>query len=147
MFVFAVKYKLWLNTKYKSCTARVSKSNCSVDHMRTYKITRGPHCDADETIAVPESNFTSYFLRKVSWIIGKSFLAVSLFVLINSSRLRNLFTRCCGGKIHRRTWNTSRSTAIADGSAGSTPRRDQARSEMQLHHVGLGRHLGRLPGG
>jgi len=31
-----------------------------------YKVTRGPHYDADATIAVPELNFTSYFLRKVS---------------------------------------------------------------------------------
>ena len=47
-----------------------------------------------------------------------------------------------GGNIHRRTWNTSRSTSIPDSSAGSTPRRDQARSEMQLLH--LGRPLGRF---
>jgi len=53
----------------------------------TYKVTRGPHCDADATITVPELNFTSYFLRKVSWIIGKSFLAVSMFVLIFSALL------------------------------------------------------------
>jgi len=40
-----------------------------------------------------ETAFTYYFLRKVSWVIGKSFLAVSIFVLIDPSRLRNLFTR------------------------------------------------------
>jgi len=73
--------------------AGVSNSNCSVGHMRTHKVTCGAHYDADATIAVPELNFTPYFLRKVSRIIGKSFLAVSTFVLINSSRLRNLFTR------------------------------------------------------
>ena len=44
----------------------VSNSNCSVCHMRTYKVTRGPHYDVDATIAVPELNFTSCFLRKVS---------------------------------------------------------------------------------
>jgi len=44
----------------------VSNSNCSVGHMRTYKVTCGPHYDADATIAVPELNLTPYFLRKVS---------------------------------------------------------------------------------
>jgi len=33
-----------------------------------------------QQLAVPELNFTSYFLRKVSRIVGKSFLEVSLFV-------------------------------------------------------------------
>ena len=46
--------------------SEVSNSNCSVGHMRTYKVTHGPHNDADTTIAVPELNFTSNFLRKVS---------------------------------------------------------------------------------
>jgi len=32
-----------------------------------------------------------------------------------------------------------------DSSGGSTPRRDQARSEMQLLHLGFGRPLGRFP--
>ena len=49
-----------------SFTSEVSNSNCSVGHMRTYKVTHGPHNDADTTTAVPELNFTSYFLRKVS---------------------------------------------------------------------------------
>jgi len=35
-----------------------------------------------------------------------------------------------GDNIPRRTRTTSRSTAISDGSAGSIPRQDQARSEM-----------------
>jgi len=35
-----------------------------------------------------------------------------------------------GGNSTRRTWNTSRSTAISDSSAGSSPWRDQGRSEM-----------------
>jgi len=34
--------------------------------MGAYKVTRGPQYDADATVAVPELNFTSYFLRKVS---------------------------------------------------------------------------------
>jgi len=34
--------------------------------MGTYKVTSGPQYDADATVAVPERDFTSYFLRKVS---------------------------------------------------------------------------------
>ena len=49
-----------------------------------------------------------------------------------------------GDSSPRRTWNTSRSTAISDGSAGSTPRRDQARSEMHSLHLGLGWSLNRF---
>ena len=49
-----------------------------------------------------------------------------------------------GGNIHRRTWKTSRSTAISDSSAGSTPRRYQARSMMKSRHLVHGRHLGRF---
>ena len=140
--------------------------------MKTCKVTLGPQYDANATIAVPELKFTTYFLRKASWILGKSFLAVSTFVITNSSSLRNyahslaswaLFnagketnvnvihfihfharfssSEGCGGNIYRRTWNTSRSTAISDSFGGSTPRRDQARSEMQSLHLGLGRHL------
>ena len=45
----------------------------------------------------------------------------------------------------RRTQNTSRSTAISHSSAGSTPRRDQARSEVQTLHLGFGRLLGCFP--
>jgi len=33
---------------------RVSNSNCSKGQMRTYKVTRGPHYDADETLLVQE---------------------------------------------------------------------------------------------
>jgi len=40
----------------------------------------------------------------------------------------------CGGSSSSRTWNTSRSTAISDSSAGSTPRRYQA-------SLGLGRSI------
>jgi len=43
-----------------------SNSNCSVVHVRTYKVTRGLHYDVDATAAVPELNFTPCFLRKVS---------------------------------------------------------------------------------
>jgi len=32
----------------------VSNSNCSESQMRTYKVTRGPHYDADAITAVPE---------------------------------------------------------------------------------------------
>ena len=42
---------------------------------------------------------------------------------------------------------TSRSTAISDSSTASTPRRDQARSEMQSLHLVLGRPLGLFPAG
>jgi len=38
----------------------VSNSNCSVGHMRTYKVTLGPHYDADATKALlklPENSF------------------------------------------------------------------------------------------
>jgi len=52
--------------------------------------------------------------------------------------------RVAGGNIPRRTWNISRSTAISDSSSDSTPRWDQAMSEMQSLHLGLGRPLGRF---
>jgi len=43
----------------------VANSKCSVGHISTYEVTRGPHYDADATMAVailPETAFTSYFL-------------------------------------------------------------------------------------
>jgi len=43
----------------------------------------------------------------------------------------------CEGSSPRRTCNVSRPTAISDGSAGSTPRRDPARLEMKSLHLGL----------
>jgi len=49
------------------------------------------------------------------------------------------------GTSPRRTQNTSRSTAIPDSSVGSTPRRDQARSEVQTLHLVFGRPLGCFP--
>ena len=40
----------------------VSNSNGSVDQMRTCKVTRGPHYDADETIAVPEFTKSRFYI-------------------------------------------------------------------------------------
>jgi len=44
------------------CRVGVSNSNCSVGHMSTYKVTRGPHYDADATMAVPELTRNSLYL-------------------------------------------------------------------------------------
>jgi len=51
------------------------------------------------------------------------------------------------GSSPRRTRNSSRSIGISNSSAGSTPRRHQARSEMKSRHLVLGRTLGRIPVG
>ena len=121
--------------------------------------------------------FVYYFLRKVSWIIGESFLAVSTLVSIDSSRLgtcslssENFWTPVNKpdnvnviyfihfhahfsskegreGNRPRMTWNTSRSTTISDSSAGPTPRQNHARSEMQSLHLVVGRPLDRFPVG
>jgi len=40
----------------------VPNSSCSVGQMRTCKVTRGPHYDADETIAVPELIKNSFYI-------------------------------------------------------------------------------------
>jgi len=59
--------------------------------MRTYKVTRGPHYDYPRvalwrwrnnggTWTFLETVFTSYILRKVSWVTGKSFPAMSTFL-------------------------------------------------------------------
>jgi len=58
---------LWKQTHVDSCSifrsqrynnghfkAGVSNSNWSVGHMRVYEVTRGPHYDADATMAVPK---------------------------------------------------------------------------------------------
>jgi len=45
-------------------------------------------------------------------------------------RARFSFRESRGGSHPRRTRDSLRSTAISDSSAGSTPRLDQARSEM-----------------
>jgi len=47
--------KFWVALLFAVHIAGFSNSNCSVGHM-TYKVTRGPHYDADARIAVP---FTS----------------------------------------------------------------------------------------
>ena len=52
--------------------------------------------------------------------------------------------RVVGGNSPRRTWNISWSTVISDSSNDSTPRWDQAMSEMQSLHLGLGQPLGRF---
>ena len=75
--------KLVFKQTRHASNAGISNSNFSVGQMKTCKVSRGPHYDADEIIAVPEltkTAFTSCFLRKVSWIIGKSFLTVSTFI-------------------------------------------------------------------
>jgi len=52
-----------------------------------------------------------------------------------------------GGDSRSRTRSTSRSKAISGNFSGSTPRRDQARSETQSRHLVLGQPLGRFPVG
>jgi len=37
-------------------------SNCSVGHIRTFKVTRGPHYDADTTVGVPELTRNSFYI-------------------------------------------------------------------------------------
>ena len=66
-------------------------------HMRTHKVTRGPHYIADATMSVSEFARNSIYIlfpaKGITNYIGKSFLAVSTFAVINCNRLRNLFTR------------------------------------------------------
>jgi len=38
----------------------VSNANCSVGHMKTLKVTRGPHYDADTAMVVPELTRNSF---------------------------------------------------------------------------------------
>ena len=59
----------------------VSNSNCSVGHIRTYKVTRGPHYDADATIAVHELNFT--FISCESIMNYRQIIYSRLYVRIN----------------------------------------------------------------
>jgi len=70
---------------------RVSNSNSSKGQMRAYEVIRGAHYDYPEaalwrwrnsgrTWTFLETAFTSYFLQKVSWVVGKSLLAISTFV-------------------------------------------------------------------
>jgi len=42
--------------------AGVSNSNWSVGQMGSYKVIRGPHCDAEATIAVPECTRSSFYI-------------------------------------------------------------------------------------
>jgi len=48
--------------------------------MRTIEVTRGPYYDAKRsnsgTLTLLRTAFTSYFLQKLSWVAGKSFVAV-----------------------------------------------------------------------
>jgi len=46
----------------QSLWPRVSNSNCFVGHMRTYKVTCGPHYDADTAVAVPELTSNSFYI-------------------------------------------------------------------------------------
>jgi len=51
--------------------------------MKAYKVTEEAlwrWCNNGCTWTLLETAFTSYFLRKVTWVIGKSFLSVSTFV-------------------------------------------------------------------
>jgi len=56
----------------------VSNSNCSEGQMRTYTVTQSKGRIMTLTqqwryLTLLEISFTSYFLRKVSWVISKSF--------------------------------------------------------------------------
>jgi len=64
----------------------VANSNRCEGQMRTHKVNRMPHFmtirglhwrNNGRAWTLPETAFTSYFLRKVLWVIGKSFVAVS----------------------------------------------------------------------
>jgi len=41
-----------------------SNLGCSVGQMRTYKVTRGPHCDADATMNLTRNSFCNLFPAK-----------------------------------------------------------------------------------
>jgi len=64
--------------------------------MRTHKVTRGPHYIADATMSASEFARNSIYIlfpaKGIMNDIGKSFLAVSTFAVINCNRLNNLFT-------------------------------------------------------
>jgi len=71
--------------QYKITSASVSKtevsnSDCSEGQTRTYKVTWGPHYDADASMAVPELTTNILFPAKSIMSYLKSFLAVSTFV-------------------------------------------------------------------
>jgi len=74
--------------------AEISNLNVSVGQTRTYKVTRGPHSDADATMAVPELTRNSfYILFPVKSIVSyRQIFSIRVCVrIIYSSRLRNLF--------------------------------------------------------
>jgi len=50
--------------------------------MKTYKVTQGPHYDADETMATPELTRNSFYILFITKgeSYKKTFLAVSTFV-------------------------------------------------------------------
>jgi len=45
-----VYHSLWID----HLKPGISNWNCSVGHIKTFKVTRGPHFDADATMAVPD---------------------------------------------------------------------------------------------
>jgi len=51
-----------MKQKYHQARAGVSNSNCSVGQTGTYKVTRGPHFDAEATIALPECTRNSFYM-------------------------------------------------------------------------------------
>ena len=73
-----------------------------------------------------------------SWLNMEDYLFIMYWASNIHSPVRS-FGEGRGASRHWRTWHTSRSTEISDSSAGSTPRRDQARSEI----MGVGRGGGR----
>jgi len=52
----------FIHPLYTRSNAGVSNSNWSVGQMGTHKVIRGPHCDAEATIAVPECTRNSFYI-------------------------------------------------------------------------------------
>jgi len=77
---------------------------------------------SNRTFTFGKQTTDNFIYKKVQWRSTHSF--------IFSFSCRFFFGESREGSSRRGTWNTSRSTAISDSSAGSTPRRDQTRSEM-----------------
>jgi len=107
------------------CKPGVPNSNCSEGQTKTYKETRGPRYGNPRaalwrwrnncgTWTLPETALTSYFLRKVSWVVGKSFLTFTAFIL----KERVLFGRLkCW--VHENSQNAS--PAAQNALAGNMP--------------------------
>ena len=75
----------------------------------------------------------SFIFKMCTWNINQVFMTASqnLFQYIFHHFHVFIFSKeGDGDSCSKRTPGTSRSTAISDSSAGSTPRRDEARSEM-----------------